>query len=67
MLPVVLKHFRLNSLKTSLFSQKSEYLRKLHRILKKFVFLNNFEKGQILKKFGFVKLFLFKAVKWDNY
>ena len=28
--PVVLKYFRENSLKTSLFSQKSDYLRKEH-------------------------------------
>ena len=47
---VVLKHFRGNSQRTSLFSPKSDYLRKNTELLWKFVFLNMFEKGQILKK-----------------
>ena len=36
--PVVLKHFRANSLKNSLFSQKSDYLRKEHRNTQKVCF-----------------------------
>ena len=36
--PVVLKHFRDNSLKISLFSQKCGYLRKEHRNTQKFCF-----------------------------
>ena len=47
-LPVVLKHFWGNSQRTSLFSPKSGYLRKEYKILR-FVFLNMFEKGQILR------------------
>ena len=40
---VVLKHFRANSMKTSLFSQK-KYLRKKLRNNQRFFFLNKFEK-----------------------
>ena len=47
---VVLKHFRGNSQITSLFSPKSDYLTKNTELLRKFVFLNMFEKGQILRK-----------------
>ena len=47
---VVLKHFRGNSQRTSLFSPKSDYLRKNTELLRKFVLLNIFEKGQILRK-----------------
>ena len=36
--PLVLKHFRANSLKTSLFSPKNYYLRKEHRNTKKVCF-----------------------------
>ena len=39
-----------NSLKTSLFCQKSDFLRKEHWNTQKFFFLNKFEKGQILTK-----------------
>ena len=51
---LALKHFWGISLKTSLFNQKSDYLRKISEILRKFVFLTNFEKGQSRGKFGFV-------------
>ncbi len=47
---VVLKYFRGNSQRTSLFSPKFDYLRKEHRNTQKFVFLNIFEKGQIVRK-----------------
>ena len=47
---VVLKHFRGNSQRTFLFSPKNNYLRKNTELLRKFVFLNMFEKGQILRK-----------------
>ena len=48
--PVVLKQFRDNSLKTTLFSPKSDYLRKENRNKPKFVFVIKFEKGKILRK-----------------
>ena len=51
---VVLKHFRGNSQRTSLLSPKSPISEKSTEILRKVVFLNMFEKGQILRKFGFV-------------
>ena len=51
---VALKLFGGNSLKTSLFSQKSDTLRKSSEILRKLVFLTNFEKGQSRGKFGFL-------------
>ena len=51
---VALIHFWGNSLKTYLFSQKSDYLRKSSEILRMFVFLTNFEKGQSRRKFGFI-------------
>ena len=47
---VVLKHFRGNSQRTSLFSPKSDSLRKEHRNTKKVCFFNKFERGQILRK-----------------
>ena len=47
---VVLKHIGENSQRISLFIQKSGYLRKEHWNTQKFVFLNKFEKGQILRK-----------------
>ena len=57
-----------NSLKASLFSQKRDYLRS-SEIIRKFFFLNKFEKGQILRKIWICckQHFLFKVVKWDNY
>ena len=42
---VVLKHFRVNSLKTSLFSQKDDYLRKEHRNSQKVCFSQQVWKG----------------------
>ena len=38
-------------------------------ILRKFVFLNKFEKDQIQKKIWicYKQLFLFKTLKWDKY
>ena len=48
---VSLKHFWGNSQRTSLFSPKSDYLRKEHRKYSKSCFFNKFEKGQILRKF----------------
>ena len=47
---VVLKHFWDNSLKNSLFSPKSEYLRKHLRNTSKVCFSQQFEKGQIQRK-----------------
>ncbi len=47
---VVLKHFRGNSERTSLFSPKKDYLRKELRNIQNFFFLNKFEKGQIMRK-----------------
>ena len=51
---VISMNLRAISLKISLFSQKSDYLRNEHRITQKFVFLNNFESRQTKRKFGFV-------------
>ena len=52
---VVLKHFGGNSLETSLFSQKKELIsERSSEIIRKFVFLNKFEKGQIKRKIEFV-------------
>ena len=48
--PVVLKHFWGNSLKNSLFSQKMTISERSTEILRKFVFLNKFEKEKILRK-----------------
>ena len=66
---VVLKHFRGNSQRTSLFSPNYDYLSKDTEILRKLVFLNKFENGKILRKIWicFKKLFLFKPVKWWKY
>ena len=47
---VVLKHFRWNSQRTSLFIQKVDISERRTEILTKFVFLNMFENGKILKK-----------------
>ena len=47
---VFLKHFLRNSQRTSLFNPKSCYLIKSTEIHRKFVFLNKFEKRQILRK-----------------
>ncbi len=47
---VVLMHFGGNSQRTSLFSQKSAISERSTEILRKFAFLNMFEKGQILRK-----------------
>ena len=47
---VVSKHFRENSQRTSLISQKSDISEKSTELLRKFVFLNKFEKGKILRK-----------------
>ena len=49
---VVLKHFWRNSQRTSLFRPKSDMSERSTEILRKFVFLNIFEKGQILRKIG---------------
>ena len=48
--PVVLKHFRANSLKTSLFCQKITILERSTEILRELVFLNKFENGQTKRK-----------------
>ena len=45
-----MKHFRGNSEKTSLFSPKSDFLRKENRKTHKFVFLKIFENRQTLRK-----------------
>ena len=45
-----MKHFRGNSERTSLFSPKSDFLRKENRKTHKFVFLNMFENRQTLRK-----------------
>ena len=50
---VLLKHFWENSQRTSLFSQKSDISERSTETHRKFVFPNKFEKGQILRKFGF--------------
>ncbi len=64
---VVLKRVLGNSLKTSLFSQKSDS-EKSSEILGKFVFLNMLENGQIQRKIWISckQLFLYKAVKQDK-
>ena len=43
----VFKNFWGNSQRTSIFRPKNDYLRKEHWIVRKFVFLNMFEKGKI--------------------
>ena len=45
----VMKHFRGNWLKTSLWVKKCDYLIKTLRITQRVIFLNNFEKGQIIR------------------
>ena len=47
---VVLKHFGGNSQRTSLFIKRGTVAENSNEILRKFVFLNIFEKGQILRK-----------------
>ena len=58
-----------NSLKMSLFSQKMTISEKRSEILRRFVFLNKFEKGKIQRKIRicYKQPFLFKAVKLDKY
>ena len=51
---VVLKHFWGNSQRTSLFSPNMTLYEKSTETLRKFVFLNTFEKGKSWGKFGFV-------------
>ena len=66
---VVLKFFGGNSLKTSLCSQKSDYLRKEHWNTQKVCLLNKFEKEKIQMKIWICckQHFLFKAVIQDKY
>ena len=47
---VVLKHFWGNSQRTSLFSHKMAISERSNKIIRKFVFLNMFVKGKILRK-----------------
>ena len=56
---VVLKHFRGNSQRTSFFNQNMAISERSTEILRKFVFLNKFENGQILWKilFGYTNFF----------
>ena len=67
--PVVLNCFRGNSLETSLFRQKITLSESISEILRKFVFLNKFEKGKIQWKIWICckQPFLYKAVKRDKY
>ena len=51
---VVLKHIWINSERTTLFGQKIVNSERSTEILRKFVFLNMFEKGNSSGKFGFV-------------
>ena len=48
-----------NSLKTSLFSQKSDYLRKNFRYTRNIFFLNNLKRSKSREKLGFVLNTLF--------
>ncbi len=48
--PLVLKQYWANSLKTSLYSPNMTISEKSKDVLRKFVFFNKFEKGQILRK-----------------
>ena len=45
-----MKHFRENSLKSSLFSQKITISERSSELLRKIVLLNNFEKNEIQRK-----------------
>ncbi len=65
---VVLKRFGVNSLKTSLFSQKMTLSERSSEILGKFLFLNKLEKGQIQRKIWISckQPFLYKAVKLEQ-
>ncbi len=69
MLSVLLKHFGGNSLKTSLLVKKVTISERGSELLRKITFLNKFEKEKIQSKIWIwcSQLFLFKAVKWDNY
>ncbi len=51
---VVFKHFGVNSKRTSLFIQKKAISESCMEILRKFVFLNKFERGESCGKLGFV-------------
>ena len=66
---LVLKHFGRNSMKTSLFIQKSDISERSSEILRKLTFLYKFEREKTQRKIWIwcKQLFLFKAVKWDNY
>ena len=59
---VILKHFRGNSQRTYLFSPKMTISEKSTEILRKFVFLNKFEKGQILRKIWVCLNFFFDQI-----
>ena len=66
---VVLKHFGGKSLKFSLFSQKMTISERRSEILRKFVFHNKFEKGQIQRQIWICckQPFIFKSVKREKY
>ena len=55
-------------MKTSLFNQKKKISQRSSEIIRKFVFLNKFEKEQIQRKIRICckQPFLFKAVKLDQ-
>ena len=67
--PVVLKHFRGNSLKIFHLGQKNYISERSSEIKRKFVFLNKCVKEQIQRKIRICckQPFLFKAVKLDKY
>ena len=66
---MVLMHFRDNSLKTSLFSQNYDYLKKEHRNTHKVCFAKQVCKGTnpVENLDLFKQLFLIKPVKVDKY
>ena len=66
---VVLKHFRGNSLKIFFLVKKKNISERSSEIIRKFVFLNKFEKEQIQRKIRICRKqpFLFNAVKLDKY
>ncbi len=61
----VFKHFGENHRKVLFFCPKSDISEKCRETLRKFVFLNKFEKGQILRKIWicFKQIFWIKSVK----
>ena len=64
---VVLKHFRANSLKTSLFSQKVTILGRSTEVLRKLFFLTSLKRGNPEENLDFFKqLFFIKPVKEEN-